>query len=485
LELVFPQVDFLLLAPIIAATATGFLLLIFDLLLPQESRHLLAYLGLAGLGVVVTSSVALWGEQTASLNGMVLTDNFVIFFNLVFCVIAGLSLLLSVRYIREMGVNYGEYYALILFSTLGMMVMAAAGDLLMVFLGMELLSIPIYILAGFLKRDARSNESALKYFLLGAFSAAFLLYGIAFIYGAAGTTNIGGIARFASGPEGLSNPFLLVGMGLIIVGLGFKVALVPFHMWTPDAYEGAPVAVTAFMSVGPKAAGFAALLRVLMVALPSASADWLIILSVLAVLTMTLGNLVAITQSNIKRMLAYSSIAHAGYVLVALVAGDELGLSAVLFYLLVYSLMNLGAFGVVILLVARGEERSQLADFAGLATSHPVAAAAMALFLLSLTGIPPTAGFVGKFYLFSAAVKAGYVWLAIIAVLNSAVSVYYYLRVIVIMYMSEASSVERGLLLSPSLVIALALAAAGTLALGLYPTFFFGLAQESIKVLLG
>ncbi|MEE8449000.1 MAG: NADH-quinone oxidoreductase subunit N [Thermodesulfobacteriota bacterium] len=485
MELVFPRVDFLLLAPIITVSVTGFLVLIFDLLLSKEKKHLLAYIGLAGLGVVVISSVALWGENTASLNGMVLTDNFAIFFNLVFSVIAGLSLLLSVRYIREMGINYGEYYALIIFSTLGMMVMGMAGDLLMVFLGMELLSVPIYILAGFLKRDARSNEAALKYFLLGAFSAAFLLYGIALIYGAAGTTNIEGIARFASGPGALKNPFLLMGMGLIIIGLGFKVALVPFHMWTPDAYEGAPVAVTAFMSVAPKAAGFAVFLRVLLVALPSARADWLIIISVLAVLTMTLGNVAAIAQTNIKRMLAYSSIAHAGYILVALVAGDEMGGSAVLFYLLVYSLMNLGAFGIVILLVTGGEERSRLSDFAGLATSHPVAAAAMALFMLSLTGIPPTAGFVGKFYLFSAAVNAGFIWLAIIAVLNSAVSVYYYLRVIIIMYMSEASSVERPLILSPSSVIALVLAAAGTLALGLYPTFFLGLAQESIKALLG
>ena len=484
MEVLFPQIDYRLMAPVFAVTATGLFALLLDLVVGRDKNHLLAYISILGLGIALLLTLNIWGEEASILNGMVLVDGFSNFFNLVFIIITALSILISIRYIREMGINYGEYYVLMVFSTLGMMGMAQAGDLLMVFLGIELLSIPIYILAGFLKRDVRSNESAMKYFLLGAFSAAFLLYGIALIYGATGTTNIRGVEEFIESQGAMGNPFLVLGMGLMIVGLGFKVALVPFHMWTPDAYEGAPVAVTAFMSVGPKAAGFAAFLRLLLSAVEALRPDWVILLWILAVLTMTVGNIIAYAQTNIKRMLAYSSIAHAGYILVGLVAGDELGAAAILFYTLVYALMNLGAFGIIILLGGAGRERATLSDFTGLASAHPLAAAAMGLFLLSLTGVPPTAGFVGKFYLFSSAVKTGFIWLAVIAVVNSAISVYYYLRVIVLMYMQSGREVARPLMLSPSLVIALAITAVGTLGMGIFPSYFLALASESIKAIM-
>jgi NADH-quinone oxidoreductase subunit N len=364
------------------------------------------------------------------------------------------------------------------------MFMASATDLIIVFLGLETFSISIYVLAGFFRTQPKSIESSLKYFLLGSFSAGFLLYGIALIYGATGTTNIKGIYEFLHRTPTLSNPLLLVGMGLLIVGFGFKVASVPFHMWTPDVYEGAPTSITAFMSVGPKAAGFAAFLRVFLYAFSSLQADWVWILWVLAVLTMTLGNVVAIAQKNIKRMLAYSSIAHAGYILVALVAADELGTASVLYYILAYAFMNLGAFGVIILYGKRGEENINLSDYSGLASKYPLLAAVMALFMFSLAGIPPTAGFVGKFYIFSAAVKAGYLGLAIIGVLNSALSVYFYLRVTVMMYMRNPEKEWTGLNPSPAMVVALIIAAFGTLQIGITPSHYLNLAKQSILALM-
>ena len=355
---------------------------------------------------------------------MVVQDNYSLFFKLIFLITAGLTILMSIRFLKLEGFEHGEYYVLLLFATVGMMLMASAADLIIIFLGLETFSLAIYVLAGFFRTQVKSNESSLKYFLLGAFSTGFLLYGIALIYGATGTTNLKGIYEFVRKIDLLTDPLLLIGMGLLIVGFGFKVASVPFHMWTPDVYEGAPTSVTAFMSVGAKAAGFAAFLRVFLYSLSSLQTDWVWILWVLAVLTMTLGNIVAIAQKNIKRMLAYSSIAHAGYILVAMVAASELGTASVLYYLLAYAFMNLGAFGVVILYGRKGEENILIGDYSGMASKYPLLAAAMAIFMFSLAGIPPTAGFVGKFYIFSAAVKAGYIGLAIIGVLNSALSVY-------------------------------------------------------------
>jgi len=353
-----------------------------------------------------------------------------------------------------------------------------------IFLGLETLSIALYILAGFLREQLRSNESALKYLLLGAFATGFLLYGIALVYGATGSTNLRQIAAVVA-TGNLNNPvWLTIGAGLLIVGFAFKVASVPFHMWTPDVYEGAPTSVTAFMIAGTKAAAFAGFLRVLMTALPALAPDWSRVLWLLAVLTMTVGNVVAIAQTSIKRMLAYSSIAHAGYLLVALVAASTLGSGSILFYLVAYTFMNLGAFAVVIALARQDGERTSLEEYAGLGWKYPFLGAAMALFMFSLAGIPPTAGFMGKFYIFNAAIQANYVGLAIIGVLNSVVSVYYYLRVTVIMYMGQGEEAPAASRLAPALGLAVLIAILGTLELGLFPARFLEMALRSVGALL-
>jgi NADH-quinone oxidoreductase subunit N len=318
-----------------------------------------------------------------------------------------------------------------------MVVMAASNDLITVFLGLELMSLALYVMVGSRRGQLESNEAALKYFLLGAFASGFLLYGIALIYGATGSTNLRGIVAFMSDSPLGRSPLFVTGALLLIVGFGFKVAAVPFHMWTPDAYEGAPTSVTAFMSAGAKAAGFAALLRVAGTALAVSDIDWRPLLSGLAILSMTVGNVTALLQTNVKRMLAYSSIAHAGYVLVALAAGGSQGTAAALFYLAVYSFMNLGAFGILALLGRGQDERVLVSDLAGLGFRQPLLGIAMTVFMISLGGIPPTAGFMGKIYVFGAALDAGLVPLVIIGVLNSVISVFYYLRITVAMYMSE------------------------------------------------
>lgn len=345
-----------------------------------------------------------------------------------------LSCALAIYYLHALQINHGEYYALLLLSVCGMMVMVAAVDFLTVFLGLELMSIPIYALAGFDRRRLRSNESALKYFLIGSFASAVLLYGMALLYGTTGSTSLAAL-RAGFDP---ANPLALVGLGLVLVGFAFKVSAVPFHQWTPDVYEGAPSAVTAFMSVTVKAAAVAALLRVLGLGVGPLDASLTNVLWVLAALTMIVGNLMAVIQDNVKRLLAYSSIGHAGYILVGVVAGTIEGWSAVVFYLIAYTFMNLGAFGVVVALAQHGQDCERVESFAGLGRTRPALAAVMTLFMVALTGIPPTVGFFAKFSIFSAAVQAGYVWLAIIGVLMSVVSVYYYLRIPVLMYMYEA-----------------------------------------------
>jgi NADH-quinone oxidoreductase subunit N len=381
--------------------------------------------------------------------------------------------------------DHGEYYALLLFSTLGMMIMASSLDLITIFLGLETLSISLYILAGILRERLESNESAVKYLLLGAFASGFVLYGIALVYGATASTNLLRVAEVVASGKVSSPTLLMIGTGLLIIGFGFKVASVPFHMWTPDVYEGAPTSVTAFMIAGTKAAAFAAFLRILMTALPALQPDWGQILWVLAVLTMTVGNVVAIAQSSIKRMLAYSSIAHAGYLLVALVAANKLGSGSILFYLVAYSFMNLGAFAVVIALAFQDRERVSIQDYAGLGLKYPFLGAAMALFMFSLAGIPPTGGFMGKFYIFSAAIHANYIGLAIIGVLNSVISVYYYLRITVVMYMGEGGAEPAADRLSPALGLAVLVAVVGTLQLGLFPSRFLEVALRSVAALLG
>jgi len=376
-------------------------------------------------------------------DGMIILDNFSLFFQWLFLIIVGISAALSMKFNERESINRGDYYALLLFACCGMSLMAASGDLILTFLGIEILSIATYVLAGFKRSDIRSNESSLKYFLLGSFATAILLYGIALIYGGIGSTNYQKIYETAFVQGGVQGT-TLIGMGLLLVGFGFKVALVPFHSWAPDVYEGAPTPVTAFMAVGPKAAGFAALMRILVQAFPSLVGDWSTILWLMAILTMTLGNVVAVLQTNVKRMLAYSAIAHAGYILVGIIAHSAMGFSAVLFYIVIYTVMNLVAFGVILSLSGKGDQRVHLNDYAGLGRKAPFAAAAFSLALISLAGIPLTGGFIGKFYLFSAAVKEGYIGLTIIAVLNSVVSVFYYFRVMIFMYMKEPGEEAPG-----------------------------------------
>lgn len=471
--------------PMLMVTGTGLLILILDPFILPERRDHLAALSLLGIAAAAGAVVARWGQPEIAFRGMLAADAFAQFFNLLFLLVVGLTVLISMPYVRRVGMDHGEYYSLLLFSTLGMMIMAGSLDLMTIFLGLETLSISLYILAGFLREQLKSNESALKYLLLGAFASGFILYGIALTYGATGSINLKRVAEVVAAGKVASPTLLFIGMGLLIIGFGFKVASVPFHMWTPDVYEGAPTSVTAFMIAGTKAAAFAAFLRILMTALPVLQPDWSRILWVLAVLTMTVGNVVAIAQSNIKRMLAYSSIAHAGYILVALVAAGKLGSGSVLFYLVAYTFMNLGAFAVVIALARQDGERVTIDDYAGLGLKYPFLGAAMALFMFSLAGIPPTGGFMGKFYIFSAAIQANYIGLAIIGVLNSVVSVYYYLRVTVVMYMGQGEAEPAAGRLSPALTLAVLIAIAGTLQLGLFPSRFLEVALRSVGALLG
>ncbi|MEE8152512.1 MAG: NADH-quinone oxidoreductase subunit N [candidate division NC10 bacterium] len=475
------QLDWGGMAPFLLLTATALGTLLLDLFLSPRHRVRLAYLGLTGLLITMALLVHGFGGQERVVAEMLIVDDFSRFFHLVFLLIAALTILVSVKSVEQEGTHQGEYYALVLFATLGMMVMASAADLIMVFLGLEALSIPLYILSGFLRGDVRSNESALKYLLLGAFASAFLLYGIAFLYGAVGSTRLKSIAAHLGHGAAWENPLVFLGVGLLLVGLAFKVAAVPFHMWLPDVYEGAPTPVTAFMIAGTKAAAFSALLRVFGTALSPLPPEWIPPLWVVALLTMGVGNIAALTQQSIKRMLAYSSIAHAGYLLVAVVAGTSRGFSSILFYLVVYAFMNLGAFAVIIALARQGEESPTLSSYAGLGFRHPVLAFSMAVFMFSLAGLPPTGGFMGKFYIFSAAVEADYVGLVIIAVVCSLISVFFYLRVVVVMYMEEPREGHSSPVLSPAILVTLFLATAAILQLGLLPAGVWDLAVRSVQ----
>lgn len=478
-----PAVNLAAIMPETVLSVVGMILLLINVFLPTEKKAYLGYLSLIGIAISLFYTMNGWGTPQEGFNGSVLLDNFSHFFNVIFLLCSALTILIADQYVQREECNHGELYPLILFATVGMMFMASGTDLMTIFLGLEVLSIALYVLAGFARNNVKSNEAGLKYFLLGAFSTGFLLYGMALTYGATGTTKISGIAQFIAQNSFLSkNPILLVGMLLMAVGFSFKIAAAPFHMWTPDVYEGAPTPITAFMSAGPKAAGFAAFLRVFLVALPIFKAEWTSLLWVLAVLTMTFGNITAIYQNNIKRMLAYSSIAHAGYALVGFVAANEVGVAGILFYLLSYTFMNLGAFAIIILVGKKGEPNNNVSDYAGLSVKHPALALAMAVFLFSLMGIPPTAGFVGKFYLFSGAIKSGYIWLAIIGVLNSAASVYYYLRVMVFMYMKAPEEDFAWLKVTPAFLVTVVIAIAGVLALGVAPQYFLKLAQIAVMI---
>jgi NADH-quinone oxidoreductase subunit N len=480
-----PEVVLGPLLPVLVILGTAALVLLLDLLPPRHSKEHLGGVALLGIVGALFATWWQWGKEARAFRDMVLLDGYALFFDVIICYAAALAVLLSMDYLRRHGVESGEYYALVLFSTAGMMLLASAGDLVVAFLAIEIMSLSLYILAGIFKTRLASGEASMKYFLLGAFASSFLLYGIALIYGATGSTSFDRIA--AALPAGRSpDPLFLVGLALLLVGFGFKVSAVPFHSWAPDVYQGAPTSVTAFIATGSKAAAFAAMLRVLVVALRGAQPDWSALLWGVAVVTMTVGNVVAIAQSNLKRMLAYSSIAHVGYMLVGVVAGGAPGGGAVLFYLLAYTFTTAGAFGVITLCERAGEEAVEVGDYAGLARRHPLLAAVLALFLLSLVGIPPLAGFVGKFYLFGAAVRSGYLWLAVVGVLNSAIAAYYYLRVIVYMYMREPDGAAGATVYSPSFAggLALAISLAGIVLLGLMPAPFVDLAQSAVAPLL-
>jgi NADH-quinone oxidoreductase subunit N len=430
---------FIAIVPMCCVAATAIAAMVAEAFREPGEQMPIGPLGLIGLAGAGIASLALWNSNASSF-GVVVADNFGLFVTWILIVVGVLSLAISAPTVARERLPQGEYYALMLFAIAGMMLMATATDLLVIFLALEVLSLAVYVLTG-IRRDSQiATEAAFKYFLLGGFSSAFFLYGIAFTYGVTSSTRLDriGSAMAAQGPS--HTPMQLLAVGLLLVGFAFKTSAVPFHMWTPDAYEGAPPAVTGFMSTGVKAAAFAAFVRVFLAAFEPLRAEWSVVIWVVAVATMVVGTVVGVVQSNVKRMLAYSSIAHGGYLLVALVSANDLGKGAVLFYLLSYAVTNLGAFGVIALLDTAEWPNDQVRDYAGLWNEHPVLAGLMTVFLLSLGGFPPLAGFVAKWYVFSAAVKAGYYWLAIIGVLTSVISVFFYLRIVVMMYMTKADS---------------------------------------------
>ncbi len=474
--IVFPTLNFSALAPELAVLSTAAVVMICDLFITD--KRFLGYLSLMGLMIALAPCLLMLMEAPPPLafQNMAISDGYSLVLDLIFIITAFLSVLIALSYLDEKGLQRGEYYTLLLFSTTGMMVMGAATDLITIFMGLEIMSIALYILAAFNWRQLSSGEAGMKYFVLGAFASAFFLYGAALLYGATGSTNLQAIGeRFTAERGNLDDQIALVGLGLLLIGFAFKVAAVPFQWWTPDVYHGAPTSVTAFMSVGAKAAGFAALIRVLMVSFSGAfTLDWQTAVAALAFITMTGGNIAALVQKDLKRMLAYSSIAHAGYILVGVVPGTMDGVNGVLFYLMSYAFTNIGAFAVITVLERRDEISSTLTDYAGLGTRKPLLALAMALFMFSLTGIPPLVGFWAKLYVFRAAVEANFSWLAVAGMVNSAVSAFYYLAVVVQMYMrptsTEVQTEAVPLNLRGPVTITLTITAIVTVVLGVWPT---------------
>jgi NADH-quinone oxidoreductase subunit N len=450
----------------------------------DESRatrgSLAASVSLLGLIAALVATFVSNGQPGAAFHQMIIVDGFATFFRTIVIVVAMLAILCSGQYLRRERSVGGEYYALILFSVAGQGIMATSNELIMMFIGLEISSISTYILAGYLRDDKRNNESALKYFLLGSFATAFLLYGVAWIYGITGSTNLVEIRRVLAAGQVSSMSLVGVSAALMFVGFAFKISAAPFQIWAPDVYQGAPAPVAAFMSAGPKAAAFAIFIRVYMTAFEPISSRWEGTLWVCALLTMTIGNFGALSQNNIKRLLAYSSIAHAGYVLVAVAAHSQIGTQAAMFYLASYAFMNIGAFAVVTHFARQGERYLEVDQMAGLAYRQPMTAAMMVIFLLSFIGVPLTAGFFGKFYIFKAALDANLYWLTVLGLLNSAVAAYYYLRIIVVMYMHEPTTASDGLQpLSPGLKTALLASALATIVLGIFPSWVLDFAGNS------
>ncbi|MBE2270318.1 MAG: NADH-quinone oxidoreductase subunit N [Anaerolinea sp.] len=469
--------------PAIALATWAVILLILDLFVPKGRKQVTAWLAIGGIGFAFVANLLVFNNNSDAFSGLYRADAFTGLLNMVILVAAALGILLSIDYLKRTGMERGEYYALMLFTTVGMMFMAGANDLIVVFVALELLSIPLYVLSAFRSPELKSEESGLKYFILGAFSSAFFVYGAALIYGATGTTQLAGVfgaitEAVAGGGQAVT--LLLLGSGLIIVGLGFKVAVVPFHTWTPDVYEGAPTPLTAFMSVGSKAGGFAALLRIMIVGLPTLMVEagdavtaWQTVVWLIAAATLILGNFVALSQTNIKRLLAYSSIAHAGYILMAVAAagtpgvGDAAARSAAV-YLLAYTFTNIGAFAVALAIEKNDGTGTDLKDFIGLSRTRPLLAIMMAVFMLSLTGIPLTGGFIGKWFVFQATLDAGLVPLAVIGVLTSVISAFYYIRIVVNMYLVDGEG-DPAAGATNNTNWATYIAFAGTLLLGILP----------------
>ena len=512
-----PVIDWGLIAPEVIVCLAAVLVMLVDAFARPTQRWVTGSMALIGLGLAATASIGLWMNGTTTsdaFNGMIVLDELRLSFTLVFLLVSALTLLISTVWVQGEQLPAGEFHSLLLFATVGMMLMASGNDLVIIFLGLEILSIATYVMAGFRRTDVRSNESSLKYFILGSFSSAFLLYGIALVYGATsiaepglggavskivpGTTNIAEIASRIS--QAQYPALLFAGAAMMLVGFGFKIATAPFHIWTPDVYEGAPTPVTAFMAAGPKAAGFASFIRVFVFGLPFAvSASgvpvgslhqaWVTTLVVMAILTMTVGNVVAIVQNNVKRMLAYSSIAHAGYALVGCVAAGaasdpvqrDTAITAVVFYLLTYAVMNIGAFAVVQLIARTGDRRTAIEDYRGIGFESPVLAFSLSLFMLSLLGMPLTAGFMGKIMVFRSAIDQHFYGLVIVGVLNTAISAYYYLRLIIVMFFGERTMAWSAPKIPASVALALVLTVLGVLYLGIFPGRVISALQRRIE----
>jgi len=492
----FSGADLLAILPELIIITAACLVLAFDPVTPSSRKDLLAWLSLGALALCIGltgGQISVLNVRVTAFSDLIVIDAYARFWKLLLYVVSGLTILMSMPYLKAERLNLGEYYGFILLALSGMMVMVSATDLLTIYLGTELMSLSLYVMAGLKRSEPRSLEASAKYFVLGAFSSGILLYGISLLFGVSGSTKLADIA-VAVGARGLGDPILLMATILLTVGFGFKLAVVPFHMWTPDVYQGAPTCVTAFMAVASKAASFAAFLRVFVEGLGGLKVNWSMLCMLLCVVTLVLGNVVAIIQTNIKRMLAYSSIAHAGYALLGVVAagrgvgesGSATGLASVMLYLVLYAFMTLGAFTVISMLRKGGLEGEEIDDFTGLAKRQPLAAFLMLVFMVSLAGIPPTAGFIGKFYVFMAAVEAGMTWLAVVALVFAAISAYYYMRVVMVMYMREpdVSTLESPqLITSPALSVVLVCAVAGVIVFGVFPNPLVSLALQSVLFL--
>ncbi len=485
-----PLADLVTILPELCIVGVACLLLVLDPITPSGKKDFLAWMSLGVLVVCALITLGSFGGRVMAFSGLVVVDSYAAFWKMLLYLVSGLTILLSMSYLKEERIDLAEFYAFVLLALAGMMVMVSGADLLTIYLGIELMSITLYIMAGFKRFEPRSIESSAKYFVLGAFSSGILLYGISLLFGLTGNTRLVEIAAALSNKD-LNDPVLLLALTLVIVGFGFKVAAVPFHMWTPDVYQGAPTSVTAFMAVASKAASFAAFLRVLLEAFGGVKPNWNLLILAICLVTVVLGNLVAVVQTNVKRMLAYSSIAHAGYALIGVVVAGWMsgetevsanGVSSLMLYLAIYSFMTVGAFSMVAILRNGGLEGEELEHFTGLAKRHKGGAFLMLMFMVSLAGIPPTAGFIGKFYLFMAAVNAGLAWLAVFGLVFAAISAFYYLRVVMVMYMREPSSEQESqtrLVLSPQVSVVLACAVAGVIILGIYPGPLASLADFS------